>query len=93
MQLTQEPRRLFGLRDRGRVAVGGFADLVVLDPATVGAGAAQLVHDLPGGSVRMFADPIGVHRVFVNGVEPSSTASPPARPPARCCDPVATPTP
>lgn len=66
---TDKPARLFGLRDRGRVAEGMFADLVLFDPSTVGAAPARLVRDLPGGSVRLTSDSIGVHHVFVNGVE------------------------
>jgi N-acyl-D-aspartate/D-glutamate deacylase len=66
---TDKPARLFGLRDRGRIAEGMFADLVVFDPATVGAEQAHLVHDLPGGAVRLVAGSTGVQRVLVNGVE------------------------
>ena len=42
--MTDVPARLFGLRDRGRVAPGWLADLAVLDPETVGSrrGAAYL---------------------------------------------------
>jgi N-acyl-D-aspartate/D-glutamate deacylase len=67
--MTQEPARLFGLADRGRVAEGLQADLFVFDPETVGSEPATLVADLPGGSPRLIADAIGVVRVLVNGVE------------------------
>jgi len=67
--MTDVPARVFGLRDRGRVEVGAHADLVVFDPATVGAAPVRTVFDLPGSSKRLLADPIGVHRVFVNGTE------------------------
>ncbi len=49
--LTDEPARLFGLRGRGRIAEGFAADVAVLDPDTVGAEHATLVHDLPGGTL------------------------------------------
>jgi N-acyl-D-aspartate/D-glutamate deacylase len=67
--LTDVPARLFGLRDRGRIEPGYFADLVLLDPETVGAGHATMVADLPGGTARLTATADGVRRVFVNGVE------------------------
>jgi N-acyl-D-aspartate/D-glutamate deacylase len=67
--MTEAPAKLFGLTERGQVAVGHFADLFIFDPETVGSEQATLVHDLPGGSPRLVADAIGVVRVLVNGVE------------------------
>ncbi len=65
--MTQVPAELFGLRERGLVREGYFADLLVFDPETVDTGEVRLVDDLPGGTSRLFADSIGVHRVIVNG--------------------------
>ena len=67
--MTDVPAQLFGLRDRGRVAAGFAADLVVFDPALVDSGPVELVHDLPGGSGRLVADAVGVNRVIVAGVD------------------------
>jgi N-acyl-D-aspartate/D-glutamate deacylase len=67
--MTEVPARLFGLRDRGRVAPGWIADVAVLDPETVGAGTVRRTYDLPGGAYRLMAAPEGVVRVLVNGVE------------------------
>ena len=67
--MSDVPARLFGLTGRGRVEVGGFADLVVFDPETVDAQQARVAFDLPGDSKRLVADSIGVQHVFVNGVE------------------------
>jgi len=67
--MTDRPARHFGLRDRGQVAPGFHADLVVLDPDTVGSDPAVLHHDLPGGGPRLSAGSQGVAHVFVNGQE------------------------
>ena len=65
--ITAAPAALFGLRDRGQLREGYHADLVLLDPETVGARDASLVDDLPGGTSRLFAAAVGVERVLVNG--------------------------
>ncbi|MEU8028720.1 D-aminoacylase [Streptomyces sp. NPDC049099] len=67
--LTDDPARLFGLRERGRVREGWHADLVLFDPERIDAGPARLVHDLPGDSPRLDSTAIGVRAVWVNGVE------------------------
>jgi N-acyl-D-aspartate/D-glutamate deacylase len=67
--LTDVPARLFGLRERGRIAEGYHADLVLFDPDTVGAGPITLLRDLPGGNGRLVADAHGVSHVIVGGVD------------------------
>jgi N-acyl-D-aspartate/D-glutamate deacylase len=67
--LTEVPARLYGLVDRGRVAEGWWADLVVLDPATVGPGPLRTRSDLPAGADRLFAGAEGIEHVLVNGTE------------------------
>ncbi|MFF3330467.1 amidohydrolase family protein [Streptomyces sp. NPDC002888] len=66
--LTDDPARLFGLRERGQVREGWHADLVLFDPERIDAGKATLVHDLPGDSPRLDSKAIGVRAVWVNGV-------------------------
>jgi len=68
-RLTSHQAALYGIPDRGRIAPGAFADLLLFDPATVGISAARRVNDLPGGGPRTLRDPLGVHGVFVNGVK------------------------
>jgi N-acyl-D-aspartate/D-glutamate deacylase len=68
-RLTSHPADLYGIRDRGRIAVGAHADLLLFDPDTVGVTQAERVADLPGGGRRTIRGSTGVHGVFVNGVE------------------------
>jgi N-acyl-D-aspartate/D-glutamate deacylase len=66
--MTSVPARLYGLRERGRVAVGFVADLVVFDPTAIASEPARVQHDLPGGGERLSASARGIDRVLVAGV-------------------------
>jgi N-acyl-D-amino-acid deacylase len=66
-KLTAEPADLFGIRDRGRIEKGAWADLLLFDPHTVGRGPSKRVYDLPAGASRLTTPSIGVRGVWVNG--------------------------
>ena len=66
-QLTQRPAEMFGITDRGVLAQGRPADVVVFDPATVGPGPLKRVYDLPAGADRLIAEASGIDAVIVNG--------------------------
>lgn len=66
-RLTGQPAKIFGIRDRGRLAPGLAADLILFDPATVGRGAKRRVFDLPAGAQRLTTPAVGLHGVWVNG--------------------------
>lgn len=67
--MTDVPARFYGLHQRGRLQVGWHADVVVLDPATVGPRTMTLRHDFPADAARLYAEADGIHHVIVNGVE------------------------
>jgi N-acyl-D-aspartate/D-glutamate deacylase len=68
-KVTDAPARLYGLRDRGRIAPGYHADVVVFDPDTIRTGDVTLRQDMPDNQCRLFADAIGIDHVIANGVE------------------------
>ncbi|ODT16316.1 MAG: hypothetical protein ABS35_28765 [Kaistia sp. SCN 65-12] len=65
--LTQRPAEMFGITDRGVLAEGRPADVVVFDPKTVGPGPLKRVYDLPAGADRLVAEANGIAAVIVNG--------------------------
>lgn len=66
-RLTGHPAAVFGLKDRGVLRQGAFADICVFDRHTVGEGPSRRVYDLPAGADRLVKDPIGMEHVMVNG--------------------------
>jgi N-acyl-D-aspartate/D-glutamate deacylase len=66
-KLTQVPARCFGIRERGELREGWYADVVLFDPTRVGARDSQLVYDLPGGGARLVTKADGIEATIVNG--------------------------
>jgi N-acyl-D-aspartate/D-glutamate deacylase len=66
-RLTGHPAEVYGLRDRGRIAIGYAADLVAFDPTGIGTTPPERVWDFPNATDRLVARGSGVHSVWVNG--------------------------
>jgi N-acyl-D-amino-acid deacylase len=68
-RLTSEPADFFGVRNRGRLAVGQAADITIFDFNTVGSSAErpEARRDLPGGGRRLVVPAQGVKYTIVNG--------------------------
>ena len=65
--LTGRQADLFGIRDRGHIAIGAHADLVLFDPGRVGIDDVHYVSDMPAGGTRLVAEPVGIAASVVNG--------------------------
>jgi len=66
-RLTGMPATVHGLRDRGFLRTGAWADVVVYDPATLAASEAYLTRDFPANTERYVVDATGYRNVIVNG--------------------------
>jgi N-acyl-D-aspartate/D-glutamate deacylase len=68
-KLTGEPAGVYGLDDRGTIALGKAADLCVFDPESVAPGPLRRIRDFPADGERLTADaPVGMRHTLVNGV-------------------------
>jgi N-acyl-D-amino-acid deacylase len=67
-RVTSDVAAAYRIADRGRIAPGAWADLLLFDPATVARGPKRRVNDLPNGASRLDTPAVGVHGVWVNGV-------------------------
>jgi N-acyl-D-aspartate/D-glutamate deacylase len=66
--MTSMEAECYGIKDRGVLAEGMAADIVVFDPDTVADGPLRRVTDLPAGGGRLVSEPAGIEYVLVNGV-------------------------
>ena len=66
-KITAETAEIWGLKDRGRLAPGLAADIVIFDPAVIDRGEEKPVFDMPGHGMRYSRDAKGVDTVLVNG--------------------------
>jgi len=66
-RMTGEVAADWGFSDRGTLAAGMAADIVVFDPDAVTVGLEQFVDDFPGEARRYVRRSSGYHSVFVNG--------------------------
>ena len=66
-KLTSEPARLFGLRDRGELRPGAFADVNVIDLDALRLQRPDFVYDFPLGAGRFTQRAIGMRHTLVNG--------------------------
>jgi N-acyl-D-aspartate/D-glutamate deacylase len=66
-KITSDTAEIWGLKNRGRIAEGFAADIVVFDSKTIGRGEEHAIFDMPGGGMRYVRDAIGVDTVLVNG--------------------------
>ena len=67
-RLTSDPARAYRIPERGVLAPGYRADVVVFDPDQVAAEPAEWVHDLPGAEPRFISRARGIVASLVNGV-------------------------
>jgi len=66
-RLTSDIARDWKLTDRGEIAPGKFADLVLFDQDKIGREPETWVNDLPGGGGRYVRSARGIDKVVVNG--------------------------
>jgi len=67
-RMTSEPAQFFGIRDRGRLAPGLAADLVIFDFNTIRSGERpEWRYDLPNGGRRLVVTAHGIEHIIVNG--------------------------
>jgi len=66
-RLTGKTALMHDLQDRGFLAPGQAADIVVFDPETIASKPREPVYDLPDGGVRVKREAIGIDYVLVNG--------------------------
>jgi N-acyl-D-amino-acid deacylase len=68
-KLTSIPAELFGIPNRGVLAEGTVADLVLFDPETVAPKAPEYAYDFPNRGRRLISRAEGVEATFIAGTQ------------------------
>jgi N-acyl-D-aspartate/D-glutamate deacylase len=68
-RVTGLPATLYRIPDRGRIAEGAFADMILFDPARIGISKTRRVKDLPASASRLVREPVGLDGVWINGIQ------------------------
>ena len=67
-RITSEPADFFGIKGRGRLAIGNAADITIFDADAVGSPQrGEMRDDLPGGGKRLVMPAHGIVHTLVNG--------------------------
>jgi len=87
-RMTSDTADLFGVRDRGRLQPGAFADVNVVDLDALALEIPEFVHDFPAGAGRYVQRSRGYRATVVNGAHFVDQGQPTARTRAgRCARP------
>ena len=65
--LTDVPASLYGIKNRGRLESGYYADVLVFDENTIDTEEITMRYDVPGDAARLYASGIGIDNVVCNG--------------------------
>ena len=67
-KVTSDPAEAYGIIDRGRLAPGAWADMILFDPDTIRITKMERHFDLPAGGERLLRRAPGLRGTWVNGV-------------------------
>ncbi len=67
--ISDAPAQMYGIKQRGRLVEGHFADINVIDPERIALRPNEIRHDLPGGAWRLYGTADGYDHVLCNGAE------------------------
>lgn len=65
--ISEAPAKLMGLKDRGVLRPGAWADICIFNKDTAGTQQVETRYDFPGGAPRLFAGATGIEKVVVAG--------------------------
>ncbi|MDH3679393.1 MAG: amidohydrolase family protein [Acidimicrobiia bacterium] len=67
--ISDAPAQMYGIKNRGRLEEGYYADVNVIDADRIGVRPTEIRHDLPGGAWRLYGTADGYDHVLCNGAE------------------------